>query len=315
MSGRTTSRQRSASAPPDRSSSAISAPCSRWTATMRSSSWWSWHALGRDELEADAAGAGAGALDGRPGLAHGGVDVEDGAGVEVDEQHLALGQQRETDVERRRAGAHVEGEEGVVGLGGRDELAAADLGGAEHAAHERLAADHAARRAGRRSAGSGGPSGPSRGTRGTSRSARGRGRPAASRGSGWFSPSRRANSASRSPIESASSSVRRRSDQPGPESTRPSSVTSPGRVGRAQVRDLEEDGRAPREQAHAVRRGCGVGGVTRPASADRASGLSPDRTGSDLVDGALAGELDVARRTRGPPRRAPRPRRARRRCG
>ena len=79
-----------------------------------------------------------------------------GARVEVDEQHLALGQQRHADLQRRRAGAVVEGEQRVVGLGGGQQLAAADLDGAELAAHQRLAAERRARGAGRRSAGSAG---------------------------------------------------------------------------------------------------------------------------------------------------------------
>ena len=68
-----------------------------------------------------------------------------GARVEVDEQHLALGQQRHADLERRGAGAGVEGEQRVVGLGGGQQLAAADLDGAELAAHQRLAAEGARR--------------------------------------------------------------------------------------------------------------------------------------------------------------------------
>ena len=78
------------------------------------------------------------------------------------------------DLERGGAGAGVEGEEGVVGLGGGDQLGAADLGRAQLAAHQRLAAVGAAvgevddrlevRRHLRRA----------RGTRGTSRCARGR---------------------------------------------------------------------------------------------------------------------------------------------
>ena len=64
-----------------------------------------------------------------------------GARVEVDEQDLAVGQERDARLDRRRAGARVEGVEGVVGLGGGQQLPAADLDGAELAAHERLAAD------------------------------------------------------------------------------------------------------------------------------------------------------------------------------
>ena len=72
------------------------------------------------------------------------LDVERRTRVEVDEQHLALGQQRQADLERRGAGAVVEGEERVVRLGGGQQLAAADLDGAEPAAHQRLAAVGAA---------------------------------------------------------------------------------------------------------------------------------------------------------------------------
>ena len=101
-------------------------------------------ALGPDDLDADPRRVGVHARDDRPGRAHGRLDVERGARVEVDEQHLALGQQRQADLERRGAGAVVEGEQRVVRLGGGQQLAAADLDGAELAAHQRLAAVGAA---------------------------------------------------------------------------------------------------------------------------------------------------------------------------
>ena len=63
------------------------------------------------------------AADDRPGRAQRGLDVEHGARVEVDEQDLALGQQRQPDLERGGAGAVVEGEQRVVGLGGGEQLA------------------------------------------------------------------------------------------------------------------------------------------------------------------------------------------------
>ena len=87
--------------------------------------------------------------DDRPGGAQRGLDVEHGARVEVDEQQLALGQQRQADLERGGAGAGVEGEERVVGLGGGHQLAAAQLDRAELAAHQRLAAEGARRWRGR----------------------------------------------------------------------------------------------------------------------------------------------------------------------
>src|SRR3954451_3783317 len=99
------------------------------------------NALRADDLDAEAARVGAQARDDRPGRADRRIDVQAGAGVEVDEQHLALGQQRHAHLEGRGAGARVEREQGVVRLGGGEQLAAADLDGAELAAHQRLAAE------------------------------------------------------------------------------------------------------------------------------------------------------------------------------
>ena len=101
-------------------------------------------ALGPDQLDADVRRVGVHPRHDGPGGAHGRLDVERGARVEVDEQHLALGQHREADLERRGAGPVVEGEQRVVGLGGGQQLAAADLDGSELAAHQRLAAVGAA---------------------------------------------------------------------------------------------------------------------------------------------------------------------------
>src|SRR3954469_24524681 len=99
------------------------------------------NALRANDLDAEAAWVGAQARDDRPGRADRGVDVQAGARVEVDEQHLALGQQRHAHLEGRGAGARVEREQGVVRLGGGEHLAAADLDGAELAAHQSLAAE------------------------------------------------------------------------------------------------------------------------------------------------------------------------------
>ena len=88
-------------------------------------------ALGLDELEADPRRVGAEAADGGPGRAQRALDVEHGARVEVDEQHLAVGQQRQADLERGGAGPVVEGEQRVVGLGGGEQLAPAQLDRAE----------------------------------------------------------------------------------------------------------------------------------------------------------------------------------------
>ena len=140
MSGLSSSRQASDSAPPERSSSATSAPRSRWASTSDLSIVAVGRALGADQLEADAGGVAAEADDDRPGGAHGGLDVEHRARVDVDEQDLALGHQRQADLERGGAGAGVEGEERVVGLGGGDQLGPAQLDRAQLAAHQRLAA-------------------------------------------------------------------------------------------------------------------------------------------------------------------------------
>ena len=97
-------------------------------------------ALGLDQLEADPRRVGAEAADDRPRGAHRALDVQDRARVEVDEEDLAGRQDRHADLERRGAGPVVEGEERVVGLGGGDQLRAAQLDRAEHPAHQRLAA-------------------------------------------------------------------------------------------------------------------------------------------------------------------------------
>ena len=144
MSGRSSSRQASESGPPERSSRATSAPRLRWPCDHLVQQVAVRAALGLDDLEADPRRVGAEAADDRPGRAHRALDVQHRARVEVDEQDLALGQQRQADLERRGAGPVVEGEERVVGLGGGDQLGAAQLDRAEHPAHQRLAAEGAA---------------------------------------------------------------------------------------------------------------------------------------------------------------------------
>ena len=133
--------------PPERSSSAISAPRLRCAAT----SVLEHVAVGGSAPGARARGRSATGrrcrrLDHRPRRAQRGLDVEHRARVEVDEQDLALGHQRQADLERRGAGARVEGEQRVVGLGGGQQLAAAHLDRAELAAHQRLAPERAAGR-------------------------------------------------------------------------------------------------------------------------------------------------------------------------
>ena len=232
----------------------------------------------------------------------------DRARVEVDEQDLALGQQRQPDLERRGAGAVVEGEERVVGLGGGDQLAAAQLDRAELAAHQRLAAEGAAGRAGRRSAGSAASSGRARGTRGTSRCACG---PAASRPApaaparrpGGRRTGRRARRATARLMTAFS-----RSSQPGPAS----SESFHGDVARRRARWRgARPCRARTAGARAVarhpwRRWRGSRPSDRPLDG---RGLYSD----EVVDRALVGQRRPGRRSRARPRRAPTRRRARRR--
>ena len=143
-SGRSSSRQASESAPPDRSSSDTSAPRLRCASTMLARAARGPGSARGARARCRSGRVGAEAADDRPGGADRGLDVQARARVEVDEQHLALGQQRHADLERRGAGAGVEGEQRVVGLGGGQQLAAADLDGAELAAHQRLAAERRA---------------------------------------------------------------------------------------------------------------------------------------------------------------------------
>ena len=140
MSGLSSSRQASDSAPPERSSSATSAPRSRWASTSALSMSRSGERSGRISSRQMRPGSPPRRIDDRPGRAHRGLDVEDRARVDVDEQDLALGHQREPDLERGGAGAGIEGEQRVVGLGGGDQLGAAQLDLAHLAAHQRLAA-------------------------------------------------------------------------------------------------------------------------------------------------------------------------------
>src|SRR4051794_13312136 len=97
-------------------------------------------ALGADQLEADAGRVAPEADHDRPGGAHRGLDVEHRARVDVDEQDLALGHQRQADLERGSTRARIKGEQRVVRLRGGDQLGPAQLDDAHLAAHQRLAA-------------------------------------------------------------------------------------------------------------------------------------------------------------------------------
>ncbi len=100
--------------------------------------------IGLHQLEAELLGPAPDVLDHRPGAAQGAFDVEDRAQVELDEQALARGQQRHAGLDRRRPGAGVEGEEGVVGDRGTVQLGARHLAAPERAAHEGLAGEDGA---------------------------------------------------------------------------------------------------------------------------------------------------------------------------
>ena len=144
----------------------------------------------------------------------------DRARVEVDEQDLALGQQRQADLERRGAGAVVEGEERVVGLGGGHQLGAAQLDRAELAAHQRLAAEGDGRWSGRRSAGSAARICPcERNSGNQSVRVRSSSVSAGHRAGACSSASRTANRHARSETDSALMTDFSRSSQPGPASS------------------------------------------------------------------------------------------------
>jgi hypothetical protein len=94
------------------------------------------------ELEPDAGGGHLAALDHGPHRAQRAVDVDHRPRVEVDEEDLVLRQDRQPRLQRGDARAHVEGVEGVVRLGGLQQLLPAHLEGRQTPAHERLAAVH-----------------------------------------------------------------------------------------------------------------------------------------------------------------------------
>ena len=262
-------------------------------------------ALGLDDLEADPRRVGAEAADDRPRRAQRALDVQRRARVEVHEQDLAVGQQRQPDFQRSGAGAVVEREDRVVRLGGGHQLAAAQLDGAELAAHQRLAAEArppasstigwkcGCMRPCERNSGN-------QSVRVRSSSV------SAGTGSDCSSASRIANRQARSEIESDLTTAFSRSSHPGPAREALHADIALGGLG-GEVLDLVEHGRTVREQSHAIHGGGGRGG--RESSRPKVPALSaqppralqdPDSRSSHFV-----GRRRPAART--PARPRPRP--------
>ena len=195
---------------------------------------------------------------------------------------------------------HVERVERVVRLGGGQQLAAADLDGAELAAHERLAPERAAagevddRLEVRAHAAV-------RGTRGTSPCARGASSVSAASGAPAGRRAARRTGTRARTWSSAPSSVFSRSSQPGPASAGPRRRCRRRRVG-GKVLDLVEHGRSVRQQPHAIDAslppGCSLGasdiGAYVLIGAGPADWRDWDENASDRVGGALARHLDRA---------------------